>query len=228
MISGTSGRTEARNSKAPPIASSTATITMVCPSRRASSSAASISGVSATPPNSRKRRLPTRILRPLHTDGDAVTHFVLCAVGVRKLQPFLFGFLQDRQRDRVMEPVLCGGCVAQDIQRRMAIRGDDLPDFGPFTRQRPRLVKQDGVDVTEQIQRSAVLHQDASLRAQCQRGQHRHSNAGAHIAVEHGGGALRPHRAERERSDRERGDHRFVGKLFALVLRGEPVPGRVV
>jgi hypothetical protein len=55
----------------------------------------------------------------------------------------------------------------------------------------------------------------------------RHPDAGAHIAVEHGGSALRAHRAQRQRADRQRGHDRRVGQSFAPLLRSELVAGGV-
>ncbi len=81
MIRRTSGRTAARSSIAPPIRPSTATRTIVWPSRCASSRPARISAGSSIPSDSMNRLLPTRTAVPQDADGDAVADLVLRVVG---------------------------------------------------------------------------------------------------------------------------------------------------
>ena len=189
----------------------------------------------------RRQRHPFQLQESAAADADqaavdadrySVADLVLGRVGWRKIEPFLLRLLQDGQRDRMMEPALGGGGETQDLLRRVPIGGDHEPDFRPFAGQRAGLVEQHGVHLAEQIQGAAVLDQHAALRAQRQCGQHgqrgSHADAGAHVAVEHGGGALRPDHAEGERADPERRDHRLVGEPLALMLRGEFVACGVV
>ena len=169
---------------------------------------------------------------PFDPNSDAVAQLVLRRVGPRQHEALFFRLLQDCQRDRVMEPVLGRRGIAQDVRRGISVDRDDPADLRALAGQCTGLVKKNGIDVAEQIQRAAVLDQHAALGTQCQRRQHRqrggHPDAGAHIAVEHRGGALRAHGAERQRAYRERRDHRLVGQLFAALLRGEGVARGVV
>ena len=69
----------------------------------------------ASPSSSMNRLLPTRIVRPSIVHGDAVADLVLGVVGRRQLEVQLLGLVQDRQGDGVVELLLGGRGVEQDL-----------------------------------------------------------------------------------------------------------------
>ena len=92
-------------------------MTMVCPSRWASSSASCDLGGDA-PHLPVHEPLATDADRvALDADGDAVADFVLRVVGRRQLDIELLGLVQDRQCDRMMELLLGRCCELKDLFR---------------------------------------------------------------------------------------------------------------
>ena len=144
----------------------------------------------------------------------------------------LLGLVEDRQGDRVVELPLGRRGVPEDPLRTRAVGGDDPADLGPLAGQRAGLVEEDGVDLVHQLQRPAVLDEDALVGAQGQRAEHRqrrgHPDAGAEVAVEDRDRAGGPHRRHAHARRGQGRDHRLVGQPLALVLRGQLVAGRVV
>ncbi len=172
MISLTSGRTAACSSIAPPSRSSTPTMTMVNPSRCASSRASRTSWRQLDPFHLHEPLAadPDRSTVDLH--GNAVTDLVLCFVGRRRNQVQVVCLVQDRQGNRVVElPLGCRG-VTEDLVRRESRGRDHASHLGAFPRQRPGLVEEDRVDLVHQLQRPAVLDQNALVSAKGQRAEH--------------------------------------------------------
>src|SRR6516225_1761202 len=116
-------------------------------------------------------------------DCDAVADSVLRSIGGRKPDALLPSFLKDRERDRVMKPLLRGTGKAKYLQRIEAIGGDHPADLRTFAGQCAGLVEKDRIDLAQKVERPSILDEDALLRAQRQCRQHtergRHPNTGA-------------------------------------------------
>ena len=169
---------------------------------------------------------------PVDVDRDAVADLVLGVVGHRQLEVQLLRLVENGQGNGVMELLLGGGGEEQDLFFGETVAGDDAADLGSFPGQGARLVEEDGIDLVHQLERPAVLDQDALAGTEGQRGEHGqrggHPDPGAEIAVEHGHCAGRAHRRQADRADAQGRDHGLVGQAFALVLGAQLVACRIV
>ena len=170
---------------------------------------------------------------PFDVDGDAVADLVLRVVGRRQARARAPAALCRIARAIGWWNFRSAAAAKPRIWSGVEpVGGDDPADLGPLAGQRAGLVEEDRVDLVHQLERPAVLDQDALVGAQGQRAEHRqrrgHADAGAEVAVEHRHRAGGAHRGQADGADGQGRDHRLVGQPLALVLRGQLVAGRVV
>ena len=97
-------------------------MTIVWPSRWASSRASRTSGVQRDPFRLEEPAAADADGMALDLDGDAVADLVLGVVGRRQVEAQLAGLVQDRQGDRVVELPLGGRREQQDALGRASRR----------------------------------------------------------------------------------------------------------
>ena len=159
---------------------------------------------------------------PLDMDCDPVADLVLCVVVERQFQPQLFGPVENRQGNRMMEFTLGGRRELEDPLAREAGGRDDPADLRALVGQRSCLVEEHCIDHAHLLQGPPILDENALVSADRKRAEHRqrsgHADASPEVAVEHRHGADRAYRGQAERADGQGGNHRPVSQPFPLVL----------
>ena len=159
MTRGVSGRIGSSSTSAPTSTPSTATNTLVAPSRLTRRRTSRAQPGSPAPPLA-KSGVPARTSRPPTRPETPEPGTSTTSSGSGERHAPLTGAADDGRRQHVRRDLLQGGGDAQDVVGGPAGRGDHVGQVGTAGRQRAGLVEQQDAGPGERLQRPAALDDD--------------------------------------------------------------------